>query len=75
MDNATNDSSEPKMRPTDLAEKLDCSLAYASQLLSGARVPSLELAISIFDKSGVKLGKIADKSDEEIAVLREALAA
>lgn len=69
-----NDQPE-KMRPTDLAEKLEISVAYASQLLSGARVPSLELSISIYDRAGIKLGPIAEKTDEQIATLKEALAA
>lgn len=70
------DTDQPeKMRPTDLAEKLNVSVAYASQLLSGARVPSLALSIDIFDRAGIRLGPIAEKSDDQIATLREALAA
>jgi transcriptional regulator with XRE-family HTH domain len=60
-----------QIRPTDLAETLGISVAYASQLLTGARVPSLLLALQIFDKSGVKLGKLEDASDEDIEVIRK----
>ncbi len=59
------------MRPTDLAGKLNVSVAYASQLLSGARKPSLELALRLFDTGGVKLGPLAGATDEEIATLRK----
>lgn len=57
-------------RPTDLAAKLNVSVAYASQLLSGARKPSLELALRFFDSAGVKLGPLVGATDEEIATLR-----
>jgi transcriptional regulator with XRE-family HTH domain len=70
-----NENDDKPIRPTDLAGKLDISVAYASQLLSGARVPSLALSIDIFDRAGIKLGPIKEKSDEQIATLREALAA
>lgn len=66
---------ETPIRPTDLAEKLGISVPYASQLLSGARVPSLTLAIEYFEKSGVRLGPLVSKSDEQIETLRQALAA
>lgn len=59
------------MRPTDLAGKLGVSVAYASQLLSGARKPSLELAIRLFDKAGVQLGPLVGATDEEIETLRK----
>jgi transcriptional regulator with XRE-family HTH domain len=59
-----------QMRPTDLAEKLACSVAYASQLLSGARVPSIPRALEIYDKAGVKLGPLANATDEQIEAVR-----
>jgi transcriptional regulator with XRE-family HTH domain len=59
------------IRPTDLAGKLNISVAYASQLLSGARKPSLELALRFFDLAGVKLGPLVGATDEEIATLRK----
>jgi transcriptional regulator with XRE-family HTH domain len=71
---STNDTPE-RIRPTDLAEKLEVSVAYASQLLSGARVPSLALAIDMFDRAGVKFGPIKGKTDDQIELLRQALAA
>jgi transcriptional regulator with XRE-family HTH domain len=59
------------MRPTDLAEMIGVSVAYASQLLSGARKPSLELALKYFDSAGVRLGPLVGASDAEIATLRK----
>jgi transcriptional regulator with XRE-family HTH domain len=72
MDN-TETAAPEAIRPTDLAEKLQISTPYASQLLSGARVPKLELALDMFKRSGVKLGPLKGKSDEEIETLRKAL--
>jgi transcriptional regulator with XRE-family HTH domain len=63
---------EPQsIRPTDLAAKLGVSVAYASQLLSGARKPSLELALRFFDEADVRLGPLVGATDEEIATLRK----
>ncbi len=64
------DEKPATIRPTDLASDLDVSVAYASQLLSGARTPSLELALRFFDKAGVKLGPLVDASETDIATLR-----
>lgn len=66
MDNKPTD-----IRPTDLAKTLDVSVAYASQLLSGARVPSIPLALRIYDKAGVKLGPLASATDEAIDAVRQ----
>ena len=63
------------VRPRDLAAQLGISEPYASQLLTGARVPSLSRAIELYDLCGLKFGPIKDKSDEQITTLREALAA
>lgn len=58
------------IRPTDLAALLEVSVPYASQLLTGARVPSIPLALRIFDKAAIKLGPIANATDEEIETVR-----
>ncbi len=65
------DENGTPIRPTDLAEKLEISVAYASQLLTGARKPSLALALQFFDKGGVRLGPLAEASEEDIATLRK----
>lgn len=62
---------ENSLRPTDLAKRLGVSVPYASQLLSGARKPSIELALRFFDRSGVRLGPLVDATDEQIAALRD----
>ena len=65
------ESEAPKTRPTDLAEKLGCSVPYASQLLSGARFPSIPRALAIFDATGLLLGPLVGASDAQIATLRQ----
>ena len=64
-------TAETKLRPTDLAAALDCSLPYASQLLSGARKVSQGRAIRIYDLTGHKIGPIETATDEEIELLRK----
>lgn len=44
-------------------------MPYASQLLSGARTPSRKLALAIFERTGLRLGALADLSDDDIATL------
>lgn len=51
--------------PTDFAKAAGISVPYASQILNG-RAPSIATAISIYRKTGRKLGPIADASDEDI---------
>jgi hypothetical protein len=60
-------SDEPK--PTVFAAQAGISIPYASQILSGVRTPSRPLAISIFQRTGLKLGPIAQLSDDDIATL------
>lgn len=64
-------TAETKLRPTDLATALDCSLPYASQILSGARKPNQRLAIRIYDLTGHKVGPLAGASEQEIELLRK----
>lgn len=64
------EQTEPALRPTDLAATLGISVPYASQLLTGKRVPSIELALSILDKSGLRLGPLKGATDEQVALLR-----
>lgn len=59
------------IRPTDLAQALECSIAYASQLLTGARAITVTRALLILDKTGHKLGPLSKASEEEIALLRK----
>lgn len=55
--------------PTAFAAQAGISVPYASQLLSGARVPSRSLAIAIFQKTGRKFGPVSDLTDDDIATL------
>ncbi len=56
-------------KPTALADLLSISMPYASQLLGGSRPWPKALAIAAYRKTGVKLGPIAEATDDEIDVL------
>lgn len=58
-----------KPSPSKLAAEIGISVPYASQLLSGDRTPPVPMAIKVFRAIGVKLGPIANASDDEIATL------
>lgn len=60
-----------KIRPTDLANELGCSVPYASQLLSGARPLTVKGALRIHARSGHKFGPIANATDAEVRLLRK----
>jgi transcriptional regulator with XRE-family HTH domain len=47
--------SEPTLTAKDLREKLGLSKGYASDLISGKRLPSLTLATRIRDQLGVPI--------------------
>lgn len=55
--------------PTSLAKALSISVPYASQILSGKRDMSRDMAVQLFRKTGEKLGPIAKATDREIAIL------
>lgn len=54
---------------TDFAAKAGISISYASQLLSKdlskRRVPTVEMALMIYKKTGVKLGLLSAATDTE----------
>ena len=66
------------MSPTDLAAKAGISVPYASQLLSGdftkRRQPSLQMALRIYDATGLQLGALSGLSPEEIETSRKVAA-
>lgn len=51
--------------------ELGVNRSYAWQIANGKREPSQRLAVRIFRATGLKLGPVADLSDEEIAVLEK----
>lgn len=54
----------------ELAEKAEISEAYACQLLNGTRTkPSLELALQIYDRTGLRFGILEGLSDAAIGEL------
>lgn len=62
-------SPDEELTPTKLAALADISVPFASQVLSGAKVPSTRSAIRIYRATGQKFGPIAGATDEEIDVL------
>ena len=62
------------LSPTDLAKRARISVPYASQLLKGRRMPSLELALRIYGETGVQLGLLEGLTPDEIDVMRKAAA-
>lgn len=57
--------------PTELSTRAEISMGYASDLLSGKKVPSPSTALKILRTTGVKIGPVANLSDAEIAVLEK----
>lgn len=57
----------PSIKAADL-QRIGVSKPYAHQIARG-HSPSVEMALRILKGTGVKLGPIADLSDEQIAVL------
>ena len=61
--------------PPELARKTGINRVYAWQLLNGNRSPSLELALRIYDETGLQLGMLKGLKADDIQVLRRAAAA
>lgn len=61
------------MTPTELAQRADISVAYASQLLNGKRqCSSLSMALKIYDATNLQFGPLRGLSEQEIEPLRVA---
>jgi hypothetical protein len=58
-----------EFKPSELAKEAGISVPFASQVISGIKPLPRSLAIRIFRWRGVKLGPIANATDEEIDVL------
>jgi transcriptional regulator with XRE-family HTH domain len=59
------------IKPVELARRCGISRVYAWQLLEGKREPSLELALQIYDQTGVQLGKLNGLTPAEIQTSRK----
>lgn len=59
---------EASPKPTQLAELVNISVPYASQILSGSRTPSDAVAVRVFHAFGLKLGRLIKLTDEEVAL-------
>lgn len=55
--------------PTALSEVAGISVPYASQILNGRRIPSRQMALAIYHKTGRRFGPLAQLSAEDIATL------
>jgi len=60
---------QPTLTPTAMANRVGISVPYASQLLSGRRVPSRALAVRIWRGTGQKLGPLTHVEDADIEAL------
>jgi hypothetical protein len=58
-----------ELTPTRLSKAVGISVPYASQLLSGRKVPPMKMAVDVFRATGVKLGPLSGASDDEIEVI------
>lgn len=63
------------LSPTELAGKSGISVPYASQVLRGKRIPSLTIALQIYDKTGLQFGFLRGLTTDEIEPLRRKVAA
>ena len=61
--------------PNKIAEAAGVTTAYARMLLNGTRQPSLRVALSIYDATGVQLGILRDQPKSVVERLRPAKAA
>lgn len=59
----------------ELAEKAGISLSYATQILDGSRKPSLDMALRIYDATGLQFGILEGRSKDTIEDLRPKAAA
>ena len=63
------------LSPTELSQRADISVPYASQLLRGKRSPSIGIALQIYDKTGLQFGFLVGLTPDEIEPLRRKVAA
>jgi transcriptional regulator with XRE-family HTH domain len=60
--------------PAELSRRTGVHRVYAWQLLNGKRSPSLELALQIYDATGLQLGLLKGLKADEIPTMRKAAA-
>ena len=58
-----------ELKPSALVEELGISASYASQVLSGARRAPWDVSLRVFRVFGVRIGVLAEMSDEDIGRL------
>lgn len=57
------------LTPTSLSDATGISVPYASQLLNKRRLPSRQLALAIYHKTGLRFGPLESLSDDDIRTL------
>ena len=57
------------LRPTDFAAQTGISVSYSSQILSGSRPCPQKIALAAFRAFGIRLGLLADMTEDDIARL------
>ena len=60
--------------PAELSRRAGIHRVYAWQLLNERRSPSLELALQIYDATGLQLGMLKGLKADEIPTMRKAAA-
>lgn len=55
---------------TAIADAVGMSVAYASQIVGGKRIPPLSTALTIYDKTGYQFGLLEGASTRDINVVR-----
>lgn len=64
-------SHAPHVRPKDFADATGVTNGFASLVLKGVKPMPRRVAIEFFRKTTIKLGPIANATDDEIAVLEK----
>lgn len=59
------------MNYAQLARQAGISLSYAHETISGKRKPSLEMAVRIYDATGVRYGPLIGLTKREIDTVRK----
>lgn len=64
----------PKISQVDLATLLETTQSHVSEIENSEDTISLELAAKIFAKTGVRVGRMRDATDEQAQVIAQVAA-
>lgn len=65
------ETEKPALTPTRLSQAVGISVPYASQIISGDRVPPQATALRIFRATGERFGALKGATEAEIKVLEK----